>query len=101
MKVQELYTLETYMRFAANVKVSVILTRNRNPKKKKTEQEWLQTADTEELAEFLNQVFHARAFCEICEIRKRCKFRAGCKYGNKPYKECWKEWLRQPHHENK
>ena len=71
------------------------------PQKKKTEQEWLQTADTEELAEFLNQVFHARAFCEICEIRKRCKFRAGCKYGNKPYKECWKEWLRQPHHENK
>ena len=62
-----------------------------------TEQEWLQTADTEQLAEFLSRVFQARAFCEICDIRKRCKISAGCKYGNKPYRECWKEWLKQPH----
>ena len=64
-----------------------------------TEQEYIQTCNTEQLAEFLSRVFQARAFCEICDIRKRCEFRAGCKYGNKPYRECWKEWLKQPHTE--
>lgn len=69
------------------------------PRTPKTEQEYLQTCTTEQLAEFLTRVFQARTFCEICDINKSCKISNKCKYGNKPYKECWKEWLKQPHKE--
>ena len=63
----------------------------------KTAQEYLQTCNTEQLAEFLSRVLWARTFCEICDINKICKISNKCKYGNKPYKECWKKWLKQPH----
>ena len=66
-------------------------------KVEQTEQEYIQTCNTEQLAEFLSRVFWAKTFCEICDIKKICQIRHGCKYGNKSYIECWKEWLKQPH----
>ena len=53
-----------------------------------TEQEWLQTATTEQLAEFINYI------AGQCSINKLCKLCNGwC------HKDDVEKWLKQPHHD--
>ena len=61
-------------------------------KKQKTEQEWLQTADTEQLAEWL--VEHID--CVNCYCKKDL-----CSRNHDSCKLTFVNWLKQPHHEKK
>ena len=59
-----------------------------------TEQEWLQTANTEQLADVLYNFFMARTLCHICPkiVNKECECcESWCD------KKLVVEWLKQPH----
>ena len=56
-----------------------------------TNEEYLKSLDTEQLAEWFA---HHSDFCEICE--KHCDNDTGMQC-NGDFKERWVEWLKQPH----
>lgn len=62
-----------------------------NKQKPQTNEEWLHSLNTEQLAEWFA---HHSDFCEICE--KHCDNDTGMQC-NGDFKERWVEWLKQPH----
>lgn len=52
-----------------------------------TEQEYIQTCDTEQLAEWIVRIVD----CEFCPVKKPCK--------KQPCKKQIERWLKQPHTE--
>lgn len=63
-----------------------------------TEQEWLQTCDTEQLAEWLNDKI---IICAVCDQQKSCGYFINETCHLCPYHEgknkSWEVWLKQPH----
>ena len=72
-----------------------------------TEQEWLQTATTEQLAEFLlkiGEIDEAPIPCgDLMECSKNCGLYSQCAGDDvmPTNKEIWLEWLKQPHNSPK
>lgn len=62
-----------------------------------TEQEYLQTCNTEQLAEVLMKIFVTRTFCHLCPDGDVCDIGYKCKYRNGEKIEDWELWLKQPH----
>lgn len=62
-----------------------------------TEEQWLKSCTTEQLAEFLDFLLCADSFCEVCDINETCKIGDRCKYGEEEHEKCFMEWLKQPH----
>ena len=61
-----------------------------------TEQEYIQTCNTEQLAEVLNKIFMTRIFCHICPEGGVCDIGYECKYHGGTAND-FVEWLKQPH----
>ena len=64
-----------------------------------TEEEFIQSCTTEQLADILYNFFMARTFCHICPENNVCDIGYKCKYGTGDKKEDFVLWLKQPHHE--
>jgi DnaJ-class molecular chaperone len=62
-----------------------------------TEQEYLQTCNTEQLAYVLMKIFVTRTFCHLCPEGDVCDIGYKCKYSEGKKIEDWLEWLKQPH----
>ena len=65
-------------------------------KKPMTEQEYIQTCNTEKLAELLMKIFVTRTFCHLCHEGDVCDIGYECKYHGGNTKD-FVEWLKQPH----
>lgn len=65
-------------------------------KEQMTNEEWLHTLNTEQLAEVLNKIFMTRTFCHICPEGGVCDIGYECKYHGGNTKD-FVEWLKQPH----
>ena len=61
-----------------------------------TEQEYLQTCNTEQLAEALNKIFTTKSFCHICHDNDVCDLGYECKYEDGEVED-FRKWLKQPH----
>lgn len=63
-----------------------------------TEQEYLQTCNTEQLAEWLNNKV---IICAVCDQQKSCEYFINETFHLCPYHEgknkSWEMWLKQPH----
>ena len=63
-----------------------------------TEQEYLQTCTTEQLAEWLNNKI---IICAVCDQQKSCEYFTNETFHLCPYHEgknkSWEVWLKQPH----
>ncbi len=63
-----------------------------------TNKEWLQTCDTEQLAEWLNNKI---IICAVCDRQKNCEYFINETCHLCPYHEgknkSWELWLKQPH----
>jgi hypothetical protein len=65
-------------------------------KKPPTNEEYLRSCTTEQLAEVLNKIFMTRTFCHICPEGGVCDIGYECKYHGGNTKD-FVEWLKQPH----
>lgn len=67
---------------------------------KQTEQEYIQTCNTEQLAEWLNNKI---IICAVCDRQKNCEYFINETCHLCPYHEgknkSWEMWLKQPHRE--
>ena len=72
------------------------------PKTPKTEQEYIQTCNTEQLAEWLNDKI---IICAVCDQQKICGYFINETFHLCPYHEgknkSWEVWLKQPHNSPK
>lgn len=75
--------------------------RSECPRTPKTEQEYIQTCNTEQLAEVLMKIFVTRTFCHLCPEGDVCDIGYKCKYSEGKKIEDWEMWLKQPHREER
>ena len=61
-----------------------------------TNEEYLRSLNTEQLAEVLNKIFMTRTFCHICPEGGVCNIGYECKYHGGNTKD-FEKWLKQPH----
>lgn len=61
-----------------------------------TNEEYLKSCNTEELAEVLNKIFMTRTFCHICPEGGVCDIGYKCKYHGGNTKD-FEEWLKEIH----
>ena len=66
------------------------------PNVNQTNEEYLKSCDTEELAEVLNKIFMTRTFCHICPEGDVCDLGYECKYHGGEICDFMK-WLKATH----
>ena len=66
-------------------------------KKPMTNEEYIHSLNTEQLADVLMKIFVTRTFCHLCPEGDVCDIGYKCKYSEGKKIEDWVEWLKQPH----
>ena len=64
-----------------------------------TNEEWLKSCNTEQLADALMKIFVTRTFCHLCPEGDVCDIGYKCKYSDGKKIEDWMKWLKKPHKE--
>ena len=64
-----------------------------------TNEEWIKSCTTEQLADALMKIFAARTFCHLCPEGDVCDIGYKCKYSDGKKIEDWMKWLKKPHKE--
>ena len=64
-----------------------------------TNEEWIKSCTTEQLADALMKIFAARTFCHLCPEGDVCDIGYKCKYSDGKKIEDWMKWLKEKHNE--
>ena len=68
-----------------------------NKKVELTNEEWLRSCTTEQLADALRKIFMTMTFCFLCPEGDVCDVGYKCKYSDGKKIKDWVEWLKAKH----